>query len=266
MDVKGKVAIVTGASSGIGLATARLLWTKGARLALVARSKDKLDRLTEQLPGSIAVPSDMSKVDDVARMVGATAAHFGGIDVLVNCAGQGYDASLEETDVEVLRHVFELDLVGPIVAMQQVIPFMRKQGRGGAIVNVSSGLALMVIPGMGGYGGLKRALSHMSLAARQELEKDGIAVSVVYPYITLTEFEDRTIKPSSASRRGSGREGEEEGGGGGEEGHGPPFPPDTAEYAAEKVVEAVESGEGEVFAHDWMGKMGAARDEAPRDG
>ncbi|MGA2663327.1 MAG: SDR family oxidoreductase [Nitrososphaerales archaeon] len=263
MNVKDRVAIVTGASSGIGLATARLLWTRGARLALVARSKDKLDRLTEQLPGSIAVPTDMTSVDDIVRMVGVTASHFGRIDVLVNCAGQGYDASLEETDIEVLRHVFELDLVGPVFAMQRVIPFMRKQG-GGAIVNVSSGLALMVIPGMGGYGGLKRALAHMSLAAREELEKDRIAVSVVYPYITLTEFENRTIKPPSTHQRGPGREGEEEREGG--EGHGPPFPPDTAEYAAEKVVEAVESGEGEVFAHDWMRKMGEAGDEAPRDG
>ena len=75
-------------------------------------------------------------------MIKQTCDHFGRVDILVNNAGQGYDAPIEKIDVDVFRGIFELDFLGPVVAMQQVIPIMRKHG-GGAIMNVSSGLALM---------------------------------------------------------------------------------------------------------------------------
>ena len=136
-----------------------------------------------------------------------------------------------------------LTFLGPVVAMQQVIPIMRKQG-GGSIMNVSSGLALMYLPGMSVYASLKRALSHISLTAREELKEDKIAVSVVYPYITSTDFEENTIK--AAQETGKTRREQ------GEEGGGPPFKADTAEYVAQKIVEGIESGEAEIFVHDWM--------------
>src|SRR5271169_2613370 len=195
MDVKGKVAIVTGASGGIGLATAKLLSSKGAKLALVARSKDKLEALAKALPNSIVVPADLSKVEEVKHMIQQVYEHFGKIDILVNNAGQGYDAPIEKIDVDTFRCIFELDFLRPVVAMQQVIPIMRKQG-GGAIMNVSSGLALMYLPGMSIYASLKLALSHISLTAREELKADKISVSVVYPYITITDFEKNTVKAS----------------------------------------------------------------------
>ena len=138
----------------------------------------------------------MSKIDDVKRMIRKVVEHFGRIDILVNNAGQGYDTPVEKTDIEVFRHIFDLDVVGPLAAMKEVIPIMRKQG-GGAIVNVSSGTALMILPNNGPYSGLKKALAHISLTAREELEKDNIVVSVVYPFITLTDFEKNTIKDSS---------------------------------------------------------------------
>ncbi len=244
MEIKGKVAIVTGASSGIGLATAKLLSRKGVKLALVARSKNKLDELVKELSDSIAIPADISKVDDVKRMVKQTNDHFGRVDILVNNAGQGYDAPIEKINVDTFRCIFDLDFLGPVVAMQQVIPIMRKQG-GGAIINISSGLALMYLPGMSIYASLKRALSHISLTAREELKGDKIAVSVVYPYITMTDFEKNTIK--SSERDWENSEDEEESGG-----DGPPFKPDTAEYVAQKIVEGIESGEAEIFVHDWM--------------
>ena len=244
MDVKGKVAIVTGASGGIGYATAKLLSSKGAKLGLVARSKGKLDQLGKELPNSIAITADLSKVEDVNHMVKQTYKYFGRIDILVNNAGQGYDAPIEKIDVDTFRGIFELDFLGPVIAMQQVIPIMREQG-GGAIINISSGLALMYLPGMSIYASLKRALSHISLTAREELKKDKIAVSVVYPYITITDFEKNTVKASE--RNWENNEDEE-----GEEGGGAPFKPDTAEYVAQKIVEGIESGEAEVFVHDWM--------------
>jgi len=237
MDVQNKTVIVTGASSGIGLATARLLARKGAVLVLASRSKGRLEELAREIPGSLAVPADMTKVHEIKRMVETAKAHFGGIDILINNAGQGYDAPIEKIDVDTFHYIFDLDVVGPVVAMQQVIPLMRKQG-GGAIVNISSGVALMYLPGMSAYSSLKRALASISLTAREELKNDNIAVSVVYPYITLTDFEEKTIKASPSNQ--------------GEEEDTSPSKADTAEYVAQKILEAIETGEAEVFAHDWM--------------
>ena len=104
MDVKDKVAIITGASAGIGLATAKLLHKKGAKLALVARSKDKLHSLAEELAGSLVVVADLSKVDQVKKTIKQAYQHFGRIDILVNNAGLGYDAPVEKTDPEILHY------------------------------------------------------------------------------------------------------------------------------------------------------------------
>lgn len=240
MDVKGKVVIVTGASGGIGLATAKLLSSKGAKLALAARSKEKLEKLAKELPEAVAVPADMTKIGDVKRMIRKVVEHFGRIDILVNNAGQGYDTPVEKTDIEVFRHIFDLDVVGPLAAMKEVIPIMRKQG-GGAIVNVSSGTALMVLPNNGPYSGLKKALAHISLTAREELEKENIVVSVVYPFITLTDFEKNTIKDSSVQGQEESPEAQEA------------FSrADQPEFTAQRIVAGIESGEAEIYAHDWM--------------
>ncbi|MGD0203069.1 MAG: SDR family oxidoreductase [Candidatus Bathyarchaeia archaeon] len=241
MDIKGKVAIVTGASSGIGLATAKLLSSKGAKLALVARSKDKLDKLAEELPEAIAITADISEVEDVKNIVKQAYEHFGRIDILVNNAGRGYDVPVEKTDFEIFHYLFDLDVVGPVAAMKEVIPLMRRQG-GGTIVNVSSGTALMYLPDNGPYSGLKRALAHISLTARIELAKDKIVVSVVYPYITLTDFEKNTIKDASLQRQ------EEES----PEAREAFKRADQPEYTAQRIVEGIESGAAEIFGHDWM--------------
>lgn len=133
----------------------------------------------------------MAKAFEIKRMVKEVADHFGKIDILVNNAGVGYDAFVEKIVVDTFHYVFDLDLVGPVVAMRQVIPHMKKWGAG-AIVNVSSAVALMVLPNNAPYASVKRALALMSLTAREELEKDNITVSVANPYITLTNFERNT--------------------------------------------------------------------------
>jgi short-subunit dehydrogenase len=99
----------------------------------------------------------------------------------------------------------------------------------------------MYLAGMGGYSALKRALANISLTAREELKEDNVVVSVVYPYITVTDFEKNTIK---AEPSGDWQEEEQE------SANLPP--PDTAEYVAQKIVEGIESGEAEIFPHDWM--------------
>lgn len=237
MKLNDKVAIVTGASSGIGLSTAKLFSEMGAKVALVSRSKEKLEKLSSEISNSVAFPADMSKIFEIKKVVKEVFDHFGKIDVLVNNAGIGYDAFVEKIDLDAFHYVFDLDLVGPVVAMQQVIPVMREQG-GGTIVNVSSAAALMVLPNNGPYASIKRALALMTLTAREELKKDNIIVSVIYPYITLTNFERNTIRDIPVPENEM-------------EPHGP-FPPDTAEFVAQKIVEGIDSGDAEIFAHDWL--------------
>jgi short-subunit dehydrogenase len=246
MNVKGKIAIVTGASSGIGLAVAKLLTQKGAKVALAARSKEKLEEIAKKMPGSIVIQTDMTKKEEIKEMVKKVKQHFGRIDILINNAGQGYDASIENTDTEIFHKLFDLDVVGPLIAIQEVVPSMKKQG-GGAIVNISSGTALMALPNMSAYSSLKRALSGISLTANEEFKKNKIVVSVVYPYITLTDFEKNTIKAKNMKDL----QWEEE-----EESNFQP--PDSAEYVAEKIVEGIESEKAEVYVHDWMRKMASA--------
>jgi short-subunit dehydrogenase len=243
MSIKGKVAIVTGASSGIGLATAKILSENGAKAVLAARSLSKLQLLSKDLPESLVIQTDMTDEAQINAMVTKTIEYFGRVDILVNNAGRGYDAAIVDTDIKKFQELFNLDVIGPLAAMQAVIPYMRKQG-GGSIINISSGTALMAIPNMSAYSSLKRALVGISLTAREELKSDKINVGVVYPYITATDFEKNTFKAKSEEQeeewnpQNSGLK-----------------PEDTAEYVAEKILEAIKSEVAEIYVHDWMKRM-----------
>lgn len=238
MEIKGKVAVVTGASGGIGEAAARLLAEKGASVALVARRESILKKLEKEFAGSKAFVCDMSEPELVKETFAKIIKHFGHVDILVNNASRGYDARVENIKLETFHKIFDLDVIGYLVSMRQVIPVMRKQGRG-AIVNISSGTALMALPNMAGYSSLKRAVVGISLTAREELKDDNISVGVVYPFITDTDFEKNTIKEGKMKWPSGGTRWE--------------IPPaDSAEFIAEKIVDSVKSGDAEVYAHDWM--------------
>jgi short-subunit dehydrogenase len=235
--LRGKTAIVTGASSGIGLATAQILSANGVSVGLVSRSEKNLEEIAGSLPGSRAIPVDMTKIPQVRKMVSKAMKYFGRIGILVNNAGQGYNAPVEKTAIDTFRYIYDLNVIGPLVAMQQVIPVMRAHG-GGTIINVSSGTALMHLPGMSPYSSSERALGDISLAAREELHDDKIVVSVVYPYITRTNFEKNTIRAIPVPQDEMEPTG--------------PFPPDSAEFVAEKIAGGIISGDAEIFSHDWI--------------
>lgn len=187
MELTNKVVLITGASEGIGLATAQLFAKAGAKLALAARSAEKLERVADSLPDAIAIPTDLRDEQRVKQMVTQTQQYYGRIDVLINNAGQGMYVPIEQANLHHYRSVFELNVVSVIGVMQAVIPIMRAQG-GGVIVNISSGLAKTIVPGTGPYTSTKYALNAITLTARQELAADHIRIGLVYPGMTATEF------------------------------------------------------------------------------
>jgi short-subunit dehydrogenase len=202
MDIADRVIIITGASSGIGLATARHLSTLGARLVLAARDGDTLRTLETELPGSVAFPTDVTKPKEAARLVEETLARFGQIGVLVNNAGRGMAKPVEHIDLDEYAQLLELNVLAPLRLMQLVIPRMREQGEG-QIVNISSQASTKYIPFIAGYASTKSALNNLSLTAREELAKDGITVSIVKPGIVDTDFGQNTPSPEpNALRRG----------------------------------------------------------------
>jgi len=225
MELNGRVVVVTGASSGIGEAFARLAARHGARLVLVARRTERLEALAAELPDALPITTDMREPDQVRRMIESAVDRYGRIDVLVNSAGQGLHVPIEALRLDDLQAVIELNVYGPIVAMQSVLPLMRGQG-GGAIVNVSSNTSRMVIPGIGPYSATKCALNQLSATARAEWAADGIAVSLVYPNVTATEF--HSVLRAGAIR-GGGR-----------------FAVQPPELVAEAILQAIETGEAEV--------------------
>jgi short-subunit dehydrogenase len=228
MELVGAVTIVTGASSGIGAATARLAAARGANVVLAARRVARITELAEELPGALAVPTDLHDPAQIVRLVDTTLDWFGRVDILVNNAGQGLHVPLEQVRLDDLRAITELNVFAPLLAMQAVIPPMRRQGAG-VIVNVSSMTSRMVLPGVGGYSATKAALNMISQVARRELAPDGIVVSIVYPSVTATEFHQSL---AAGARVG---------------GNSWAVRAHSAESVAEAIVGVIESGEEEIM-------------------
>ncbi|MVA82222.1 SDR family NAD(P)-dependent oxidoreductase [Agrobacterium vitis] len=188
MEIQDAVILVTGASSGIGEATARAVAQSGARVVLLARRKDRIDALARELGDeALAVVCDVTCTEDVQQAVQAAIGKFGRIDALVNNAGQGLYGGIEDIGIDDFRKLLNLNSVAPLITMQAVIPFMRKQ-HAGSIVNVSSGATLAIYPGSAAYTSSKSALNMLSSVARLELADAGIVVSIMHPFITATEF------------------------------------------------------------------------------
>jgi len=194
MDIKGKVVIVTGASSGIGEATARQFGREGARVVLAARRVDKLESLAKEIDAmgmgsqAFVVQADLSKLEDIQKLVSGTLEIFGRIDVLVNNAGFGRLDWLENLDpVKDIQAQIDVNVMGVIQTTRQVLPVMIQQ-RSGSIVNMCSMAGLVGTPTYTIYAASKHAVHGFSEALRREVKPWGIDVSLVYPGGVVTEF------------------------------------------------------------------------------
>ena len=199
--LEGKVALVTGASSGIGEAAALELARRGASVAVAARSLEKLEALAGRASASggrvLVVEADVADRPSVEAMVGRVLEEFGRLDVLVNNAGLGLSGRVSELRAEDLRYVFEVNIIGPLNCVQAALPHM---GRGGRIVNVSSVVGKRAIPKVGGYCSSKFALNALSDSLRVEVANRGISVTSVYPGTTRTSFRDNSRRTRDEKR------------------------------------------------------------------
>ena len=200
MIINDSAVVVTGASSGIGLACARYLASRGARVVLAARDAARLREVQDELPGSLAVPTDVTDDGQARRLVEQAVQQLGRIDVLVNCAGKAMFGRIEDLGVADYQTLLGLNVVAPLRLMQLVIPLMRGQG-GGTIVNVSSQASKKFIPNIAGYASTKHALRALSLTARAELAEDGITVAMIYPGVVDTDFGSNTAYPEPETLR-----------------------------------------------------------------
>ena len=187
-----RVVVVTGASAGIGRATAVCFAHKGDAVVVAARTKDRLDRLAKRLNERfggevLAQCCDVRETDQVDHLVAATIERFGRIDVLVNNAGYGLYGLLEDTSEQDFRDLLETNVLGPQRAIRAALPHMRRQ-RAGHIVNVGSVVGKRGWPYHGAYAASKFALTGLTQSLRGELAGSGVSVSLVLPATTASEF------------------------------------------------------------------------------
>lgn len=223
MTLNGKTAIVTGASSGIGRATARLLVEKGCNVVLAARRKDRLEELAAEIgEQALAVPTDITDPDACETLVDRTLDNFGAVDVLVNNAGIGLYGSILEANPEDWRRMFDVNVLGALYTTRAATRRMLSQGSGD-IVFISS-VAGRRVPRPDGtvYAATKHAITAVAEGLRMDLCGKGIRVVTIEPGLVRTEFPEGSF--SSAEEYYASKE----------------YAPLDAEDVATAVVYAVE--------------------------
>jgi NAD(P)-dependent dehydrogenase (short-subunit alcohol dehydrogenase family) len=192
-NLNGKVWFVTGASAGFGRALGERVIDRGGRLMSTARNRASLQDLVDLAPDRVAaVGLDVIDPQQIAAAVAAATSRFGGIDVLVNCAGYGFLGAIEESSDAEIRAQFDVNVFGLINVIREVLPVMRAQ-RSGKIVNFSSIAGARGFPAAGVYCASKWAVEGVSESLAAELQPFGIGVLIVEPGAFRTEFAGRSI-------------------------------------------------------------------------
>jgi NADP-dependent 3-hydroxy acid dehydrogenase YdfG len=202
----GKTAVVTGASSGIGETTARLLASKGCNIVLAARREERLESLTSELgeERALAVPTDVTDPEDCVTLIDQAVESFGSLDFLINNAGLGLYASLAEADPEDWRTMFDVNVLGVLYTTQAAVRRMLRQGSG-HIVFLSS-LAARRVPTSEAsvYAATKHAIIAVVEGLRMDLSEKGIRVTSVEPALVRTEFPESSYPSAEEFYAGKG--------------------------------------------------------------
>ena len=190
--------LITGCSTGLGRALAQAVLTHGHNAVVTARNPAAVQDLADAFPGTaLALPLDVTDRTQISAVLDQAKARFGGVDVLVNNAGYGYRAAVEEADDADVRQLFDTNVFGAVDMIKAVLPDMRAR-RSGSIVNISSIGARITPAGSGFYAATKAALEGISGSLRRELEPLGINVTVIEPGAFRTDFAGRSLTQSAA--------------------------------------------------------------------
>ncbi|WP_315791189.1 SDR family NAD(P)-dependent oxidoreductase [Fischerella sp. JS2] len=199
----GKVAIITGASAGIGEATAITLAAEGAKVVLAARRSDRLDALVQRISNAggtaLSIVTDITDETQVQNLVQKTNAEFGRIDILINNAGIALVGTIDGANTSDWQRMVNLNLLGLLYVTHAVLPIMKAQGVG-HIVNISSVAGRTARVGVGVYNATKWGVNGFSESLRQEVCKQNIRVTIVEPGLVNTEINDHITDPVAKQR------------------------------------------------------------------
>jgi NADP-dependent 3-hydroxy acid dehydrogenase YdfG len=202
-NIDAKVVVITGASSGLGEAAARLLSAQGASLVLGARRVDRLGALADELSRrggkALAVPMDVTQCDQVKRLVDVAVQTCGRIDVMINNAGLMPQAPLERLKIDEWNRMIDVNIKGVLYGIAAALPHMKQQ-KAGHFINVSSVAGHRVGPGFAVYAATKHAVRALSEGLRQEVKPYNIRTTVISPGAVATELPNTVTDPQAAER------------------------------------------------------------------
>jgi len=201
--IKNKIVVVTGASSGLGEATARLLSAQGATVVLGARRADRLQSLAKDLESrggkALALTTDVTRREQVKALVDSAVQAYGRIDVMINNAGLMPQAALERLKVDEWEQMIDVNIKGVLYGIAAALPHMQRQ-KAGHFINVSSVAGHRVGPGFAVYAATKYAVRALSEGLRQEVKPYNIRTTVISPGAVATELPDSVTDPDASKR------------------------------------------------------------------
>jgi short-subunit dehydrogenase len=233
MELNGRVAAITGASSGIGLAISTALAREGVAVVLGARREDRLDAAVDAIRAAggraARIVMDVTREEDCERLVERAQAVFGPLDIMVCNAGFGYYGTVEQTPPETMRRMMDVNFMGTFLGARAALPGFRARGRGHLVI-ISSIVGQRGIAQMSGYSATKAAQAGFAEGLRTEFTGSPIHISIVYPISTETEFRSAMTRDYGHAVSGLG-------------------PTQTADDVASAVVECIRRPRVDVYPH-----------------